>query len=70
MYGYNGGGFVTLALYLRLTQIKALEPMVVMVHSLLLHCTAGPLRPLWNVSTGHTAQTYVCVLCACVHTCL
>uniref|UniRef100_A0A3Q2WWT4 Pleckstrin homology domain containing, family A member 7a n=1 Tax=Haplochromis burtoni TaxID=8153 RepID=A0A3Q2WWT4_HAPBU len=30
-------------------KIRALEPLILAVHSLLLHCTAGPLRPLMNV---------------------
>uniref|UniRef100_A0A8C7FMT7 Pleckstrin homology domain containing, family A member 7a n=1 Tax=Oncorhynchus kisutch TaxID=8019 RepID=A0A8C7FMT7_ONCKI len=30
-------------------KIKSLEPLILMAHSVLLHCTAGPLRPLWNV---------------------
>ncbi|XP_008409017.1 pleckstrin homology domain-containing family A member 7-like isoform X9 [Poecilia reticulata] len=31
-------------------KIRALEPLILAVHSLLLHCTAGPLRPLMNVA--------------------
>ncbi|XP_056908002.1 pleckstrin homology domain-containing family A member 7-like isoform X4 [Takifugu flavidus] len=31
-------------------KIRALEPLIVVVHSLLLHCTAGPLRPVMNVA--------------------
>ncbi|XP_014851284.1 PREDICTED: pleckstrin homology domain-containing family A member 7-like isoform X6 [Poecilia mexicana] len=31
-------------------KIRALEPLILAVHSLLLHCTAGPLRPLINVA--------------------
>lgn len=38
------------------SQIRALEPLILAVHSLLLHCTAGPLRPLMNVSC----------MCACM----
>ncbi|XP_064846106.1 pleckstrin homology domain-containing family A member 7-like isoform X1 [Oncorhynchus masou masou] len=30
-------------------KIKSLEPLILMAHSVLLHCTAGPLGPLWNV---------------------
>ncbi|CAL8357160.1 unnamed protein product [Lota lota] len=30
-------------------KIRALEPLILAVHSILLHCTAGPLRPLINV---------------------
>ncbi|CAL8263871.1 unnamed protein product [Merluccius merluccius] len=32
-------------------KIRALEPLILAVHSILLHCTAGPLRPLINVSS-------------------
>lgn len=44
------------------SQIRALEPLILAVHSLLLHCTAGPLRPLMNVSC-------MC-MCACVCVCI
>ncbi|XP_036825312.1 pleckstrin homology domain-containing family A member 7 isoform X8 [Oncorhynchus mykiss] len=30
-------------------KIKSLEPLILMAHSVLLHCTARPLGPLWNV---------------------
>ncbi|XP_029992862.1 LOW QUALITY PROTEIN: pleckstrin homology domain-containing family A member 7-like [Sphaeramia orbicularis] len=30
-------------------KIRAVEPLIVAVHSLLLHCTAGPLRPIMDV---------------------
>ncbi|KAJ4937472.1 hypothetical protein JOQ06_002107, partial [Pogonophryne albipinna] len=33
-------------------KIRALEPLILAVHSLLLHYTAGPLRPLMNVAGG------------------
>lgn len=44
------------------SQIRALEPLILAVHSLLLHCTAGPLRPLMNVSC-------MC-MCACACVCI
>ncbi|XP_062418986.1 pleckstrin homology domain-containing family A member 7-like [Pungitius pungitius] len=37
-------------------KIRALEPLILAVHSLLLHCTAGPLRPLMNVAGSHTPK--------------
>lgn len=42
---------MTVTVYLRLPQMKSLEPLILMVHSVLQTCTAGGLRPLWNVST-------------------
>lgn len=42
---------LTITVYLRLPQMKSLEPLILMVHSVLQTCTAGGLRPLWNVST-------------------
>lgn len=47
------------------SQIRALEPLILAVHSLLLHCTAGPLRPLTHVScvcVGMCARVSVCPL--------
>lgn len=45
------------------SQIRALEPLILAVHSLLLHCTAGPLRPLMNVSsTCVDVRLYLCVV--------
>ncbi|XP_054632972.1 pleckstrin homology domain-containing family A member 7-like isoform X2 [Dunckerocampus dactyliophorus] len=35
-------------------KIRALEPLILAVHSLLLHCTAGPLRPLTTVAGSQT----------------
>ncbi|XP_029009353.1 pleckstrin homology domain-containing family A member 7-like isoform X3 [Betta splendens] len=35
-------------------KIRALEPLILAVHSLLLHCTAGPLRPIMNVAGSQT----------------
>ncbi|XP_016102182.1 pleckstrin homology domain-containing family A member 7-like isoform X3 [Sinocyclocheilus grahami] len=32
-------------------KMKSLEPLILMVHSVLQTCTVGGLRPLWNVST-------------------
>ncbi|XP_047452474.1 pleckstrin homology domain-containing family A member 7-like isoform X6 [Mugil cephalus] len=37
-------------------KIRALEPLILAVHSLLLHCTAGPLRPLMNVAGSQTLK--------------
>ncbi|XP_058500448.1 pleckstrin homology domain-containing family A member 7-like isoform X4 [Solea solea] len=37
-------------------KIRALEPLILAVHSLLLHCTAGPLRPLMNVTGSQTMK--------------
>uniref|UniRef100_UPI003AAA513C pleckstrin homology domain-containing family A member 7-like n=1 Tax=Centroberyx gerrardi TaxID=166262 RepID=UPI003AAA513C len=37
-------------------KIRALEPLILAVHSLLLHCTAGPLRPLMNVVGSQTLK--------------
>uniref|UniRef100_A0A8C6L477 Pleckstrin homology domain containing, family A member 7a n=1 Tax=Nothobranchius furzeri TaxID=105023 RepID=A0A8C6L477_NOTFU len=37
-------------------KIRALEPLILAVHSLLLHCTAGPLRPIMNVAGGQTLK--------------
>uniref|UniRef100_A0A3P9K1Y4 Pleckstrin homology domain containing, family A member 7a n=1 Tax=Oryzias latipes TaxID=8090 RepID=A0A3P9K1Y4_ORYLA len=37
-------------------KIRALEPLILAVHSLLLHCTAGPLRPLMNVAGNQTPK--------------
>uniref|UniRef100_A0A3B3BB32 Pleckstrin homology domain containing, family A member 7a n=1 Tax=Oryzias melastigma TaxID=30732 RepID=A0A3B3BB32_ORYME len=37
-------------------KIRALEPLILAVHSLLLHCTAGPLRPLMNVAGNQTSK--------------
>ncbi|XP_076588680.1 pleckstrin homology domain-containing family A member 7-like isoform X3 [Chaetodon auriga] len=37
-------------------KIRALEPLILAVHSLLLHCTAGPLRPLTNVVGSQTLK--------------
>ncbi|KAA8590323.1 hypothetical protein FQN60_014257, partial [Etheostoma spectabile] len=37
-------------------KIRALEPLILAVHSLLLHCTAGPLRPLMNVAGSQTLR--------------
>ncbi|XP_077373252.1 pleckstrin homology domain-containing family A member 7-like isoform X4 [Festucalex cinctus] len=37
-------------------KIRALEPLILAVHSLLLHCTAGPLRPLLTVAGSQTLK--------------
>ncbi|XP_041854131.1 pleckstrin homology domain-containing family A member 7-like isoform X3 [Melanotaenia boesemani] len=37
-------------------KIRALEPLILAVHSLLLHCTAGPLRPVMNVAGSQTLK--------------
>ncbi|KAI4788328.1 hypothetical protein KUCAC02_035923, partial [Chaenocephalus aceratus] len=37
-------------------KIRALEPLILAVHSLLLHYTAGPLRPLMNVSCSWRSE--------------
>ncbi|XP_017288351.1 pleckstrin homology domain-containing family A member 7 isoform X4 [Kryptolebias marmoratus] len=37
-------------------KIRALEPLILAVHSLLLHCTAGPLRPIMNVAGSQTLK--------------
>lgn len=43
------------------SQIRALEPLILAVHSLLLHCTAGPLRPLTHVSCVCVPYVRACV---------
>lgn len=47
----KAGPPLTITVYLRLPQMKSLEPLILMVHSVLQTCSAGGLRPLWNVST-------------------
>ncbi|XP_070964645.1 pleckstrin homology domain-containing family A member 7-like isoform X4 [Oncorhynchus clarkii lewisi] len=37
-------------------KIKSLEPFILTAHSVLLHCTAGPLGPLWNVVGSQTLK--------------
>ncbi|XP_016092454.1 pleckstrin homology domain-containing family A member 7 [Sinocyclocheilus grahami] len=37
-------------------KMKSLEPLILMVHSVLQTCTAGGLRPLWNVSGTETLK--------------
>ncbi|XP_029607516.1 pleckstrin homology domain-containing family A member 7 isoform X6 [Salmo trutta] len=37
-------------------KIKSLEPLILMAHSVLLHCTAGPLGSLWNVVGSQTLK--------------
>uniref|UniRef100_A0A8C1UQ84 Pleckstrin homology domain containing, family A member 7a n=1 Tax=Cyprinus carpio TaxID=7962 RepID=A0A8C1UQ84_CYPCA len=37
-------------------KMKSLEPLILMVHSVLQTCTAGGLRPLWNVSATETLK--------------
>ncbi|KAF3706197.1 Pleckstrin -like proteiny domain-containing family A member 7 [Channa argus] len=37
-------------------KIRALEPLILAVHSLLLHCTAGPLRPIMNVKLSRLCE--------------
>lgn len=51
------------------SQIRALEPLILAVHSLLLHCTAGPLRPLMNVSCIQYMYDTGRLLCVCACAC-
>lgn len=46
------------------SQIRALEPLILAVHSLLLHCTAGPHRPLTHVSCVYVRMC-LCLSTAC-----
>uniref|UniRef100_A0A9J8DJU7 Pleckstrin homology domain containing, family A member 7a n=1 Tax=Cyprinus carpio carpio TaxID=630221 RepID=A0A9J8DJU7_CYPCA len=56
LHGKTAGPLLTVTVYLRLPQMKSLEPLIFMAHSVLQTCTAGGLRPLWNVSGTETLK--------------
>lgn len=58
---------LTVIVYLRLPQMKSLEPLIFMVHSVLQTCSAGGLRSLWNVSTVGIQSPHFHCLTWCTH---